>query len=70
MHRQFKMAGVTDTHMKHRMAIEFLTAEEVSPIEIHRHLKSVYGEHTADMSVVGCWVRHFKSGETETADKT
>jgi transposase-like protein len=51
------------------VAIEFLTAKEVSPEEIHRRLSSVSGEHTVNVSTVRCWVRHFKSGETEIDDK-
>jgi hypothetical protein len=35
----------------------FLTFEDVSPIEIQRHLHSVYGEHTVDVNTVRCWVR-------------
>jgi hypothetical protein len=40
-HRQFKMTDVTDTRMKQRVATEFLTAEEVSSIEIRTGLNSV-----------------------------
>jgi hypothetical protein len=47
---------------------EFLNAEEVSLIKIHRHLNSVYGKHTVDVSTVRHWVRHFKSSDTETGD--
>jgi hypothetical protein len=52
-----KMADVIDTCMKHRVVIEFLTAEMVSPIEVCRCLNSVYVEHTVDMSIVRCWVK-------------
>jgi hypothetical protein len=69
MHKQFKMADVIDTYMKQRMVNEFPTSEEVSLLEIHRHLNSVYGEHTVRMSTVRHWVRHFKSGETQMRDK-
>jgi hypothetical protein len=54
VHKQFKMADVTDTH-KQRVMIQFLTAYEVSPVEIHRHLKSVYREHIADVSAARHW---------------
>jgi hypothetical protein len=50
MHKQLKMAYVIDTHMNQTVVIKFLTAEEVNPIEIHRYLNSVYGEHTIDVS--------------------
>jgi hypothetical protein len=49
-HKQFKMADVVDTCIKQSVLTEFLTTEEVSPIEIHRRLNSVYGEHTVDAS--------------------
>jgi hypothetical protein len=57
-----------DTGMRQKVVIEFLTAEEVSPIEIHSHLNSVYGEHTFDVSTVRRWVMHVKSGKTEIGD--
>jgi hypothetical protein len=69
MHMQFKMADVIDTGMKQREVTEFFTAEEVSPTEIHRRLNSAYGKHALDVSAVRCWVRHFKSCETENRDK-
>jgi hypothetical protein len=56
-HRQFKMADVTDTLEKQRVVTEFLTAKEVGPIENHRRLKSVYGEHTVDVTTARRWVR-------------
>jgi DNA-binding sugar fermentation-stimulating protein len=41
--KQIKMAVVIDTRMKQRVVTEFLTAGQVSPIEIRRRLKSVHG---------------------------
>jgi hypothetical protein len=32
------------TRVKQRAVIEFLTAEKVTPTEIHRRLKAVYGD--------------------------
>jgi hypothetical protein len=63
------MADVIDKRMKWRVVTEFLTAEEVIPIEIHRRLSIVYGEHTVGVSAVRLWVGRFKSGETEIGDK-
>ena len=36
----------------HRVVIEFLSAEGYSPIEVHRGLRSVYGEDVTDVSAV------------------
>jgi hypothetical protein len=51
------MADVINTRLKHRVVIEFFTAEKVIPIEIHRRLNSGYGEHTADVSTVRHWLK-------------
>jgi hypothetical protein len=55
-------ADVIHASMKQRVFIEFVTPEEVSPIEIHRCLNSVCWDYTVDVSTVRRWVRHFKSG--------
>jgi hypothetical protein len=34
--------------VKQRAVIKFLTAEKVSPTEIHRRLKAVYGDDAVD----------------------
>jgi transposase len=67
-HKQFKMADVTDARTKHKVATEFLTAEQASPTENHWHLNRVYGERTVNLSTVMLWVRHFKSDEIEDKD--
>ena len=53
---------------KQRAVIEFLTAEQVPPIEIHRRLPAVYGDQCVDVSTVRRWVRRFKDGELGQAD--
>ncbi len=40
--------------------IEFLTAENCAPKEIHGRLKKVYGDETINISNVKCWVRSAK----------
>jgi len=40
--------------------IEFLTAEKVRPIEIHRRMQAVYGDQFVDVSAVRRWVRRLK----------
>jgi hypothetical protein len=41
-----------DAHTSQRVAIEFLTAEGSSGIEIHRRLRSVCGEGAVDVRSV------------------
>jgi hypothetical protein len=53
---------------KQRAVFEFLTAERVSPIEIHRRMQAVYGDQYVDVSTVRLWVRLFKDGELGQAD--
>ena len=40
--------------------IEFLTAEKVSQIEIHRRMQAVYGDQCVDVSTVRRWIRRLK----------
>jgi hypothetical protein len=68
-HKQLKTADVIDTYMKQTVMIQCLTAEKVTPTEIHRNMKRVYGVHSTDVSTVRCWVRHFKSGKIDIGDK-
>ena len=62
------MEEFSDVRFKQRAAIEFLTAEKVPPIEIHRRMQAVYGDQCADVSTVRLWVRRFKDGELGQAD--
>jgi len=38
------MEEFSDVRFKQRAVIEFLTAEKVHPIEIHRRMQAVYGD--------------------------
>ncbi|KAL4126372.1 hypothetical protein QTP88_010594 [Uroleucon formosanum] len=51
---------VLSTKLKQRAVIEFLTAENVNPTDIHRRLKAVYGNKTVDRSTVSRWVSKYK----------
>jgi len=67
------MEEFSDVRFKQRTVIEFLTAEKVPPIEIHRRMQAVYGDQYVDVSTVRRWVRRFKDGELGQAylgDKT
>ena len=67
------MEELSDVRFKQCAVIEFLTAEEVPPTEIHRRMQAVYGDQCVDVSTVRCWVRQFKDGELGQAglsDKT
>ncbi|PNF28779.1 hypothetical protein B7P43_G06451 [Cryptotermes secundus] len=55
--------------MKEKCVIEFLTAEQIVPIDIHRHLLKVYGDNAVDVTTVRRWVVRFNSGENEVHDK-
>ena len=57
------MEEFSDVQIKQRAVIEFLTAEKVPPIEIHRRMQAVYGDQCVDVSTVRCCVRRFKDGE-------
>jgi hypothetical protein len=48
---------------------EFLTAESYSPTEIHRRLRSVYGEDAIDVSSVGHLQQAPTSHCSETGEK-
>lgn len=57
-----KMADV-DVDTKQRMVVEFLTAEEVSPEEIHARLKLVYESDAVDLACVRSWAH--RPGESD-----
>ena len=63
-----KWKEFSDVQFKQRAVIEFLTAEKVSPIEIHRRIQAVYGVQCVDVSTVRRWVRRFNDGELGQAD--
>jgi len=62
------MEEFSDVRFKHRAVTEFLTAEKVTPIEIHRLMHAFYGDQCVDVSAVRRWVRRFKCGELGQAD--
>jgi len=51
------MEEFSGIHFKQRAVFEFLTAEKVPPIEIHRQMQAVYGDRCVDVSTVRRWVR-------------
>ena len=44
--------GGMSTRLKQRAVTEFLSAENVTPAEIHRRLQAVYGEYTVNRTTV------------------
>ena len=62
------MEEFSDVRFKQRAVIEFLTAEKVPPIEIHRRMQAVYGDQCVDVSKVRRCVRRLKDGEFGQAD--
>jgi len=62
------MEEFSDVRIKQHAVIEFLTAEKVPPIKIHRQMQVVYCDQCVDVSTVRRWVRRFKDGELGQAD--
>jgi len=58
----------SDVRFNQRAVIEFLTAEKVPPIEIHRQMQAVYGDQCADVSTVRRCETRFKDGHLGQAD--
>ncbi|PNF18261.1 hypothetical protein B7P43_G16306 [Cryptotermes secundus] len=56
-------SSAMSTRVKQRAVFEFLTAEKVTPTEIHRRLKAVYGDDAVDRSTVNRWVIKFRGCE-------
>jgi len=52
-----EMEEISDVRFKERAVIEFLTAEKVHPVEIHRRMQAVCGDQCVDVSAVRRWVR-------------
>jgi hypothetical protein len=66
------MEACEDVQFKQRAVIEFLTAEKISPVDIHRLKQAVYRGKCVDVSTVIRWVRHFKEeefGDASLCDK-
>ena len=62
------MEEFSDVRFKQCAVIEFLTAEKVPPLEIHRRMQAIFIDQCADVSTVRPWVRRFKDGELGQAD--
>jgi len=45
------------TRLKQRAVTEFLSAENLTPAEIHRRLQAVYGENTVNRTTVNRWAK-------------
>jgi transposase len=56
------------TRLKQRGVIEFLSAENVTPTEIHRCLQAVYGKNTVNRTTVNRWVIKFRECEPGRAN--
>lgn len=52
-----------------RAVIRFLHAKKVSPIEIHRQLKEVYGDNCMSVQHVRKWCREFTEGRKDVHDE-
>jgi len=59
-----KMSSDMDTLMEQRCGIEFLHAEKIALIDIHRHLLNVYGDQTVDVSAVRQGMVHFSNARS------
>ena len=51
--------GGMSTRSKQRAVTEFLSAENVTPVEIHHRLQAVYGENTVHRTTVNRWAIKF-----------
>jgi len=47
---------------------EILSAENVTPAEIHRRLQAVYGENTVNRTTVNRWAIEFRESEPGRAN--
>ena len=56
------------TRLKQLAVTEFLSAENVTPAEIHRRLQAVYGENTVNRNTVNCWTIKFRECEPGRAN--
>ena len=55
--------GGMSTRLKQRAVTEFLSAENVTPAEIHRRLQAVYGENAVNRTTVNHWAIKFRECE-------
>ena len=54
---------MVSTRLKQRAVTEFLSAENVTPAEIHHSLQVVYGENTVNRTTVNRWAIKFRECE-------
>ena len=54
--------------MKQRAVTEFLSAENVTPAEIHRRSQAVYGDNTVNRTTVNLWAIKFRECEPGRAN--
>jgi len=60
--------GGMSTRLKQRAVTEFLSAENVTPAEIHCRLQAVYGENTVNRTIVNRWTIKFRECEPGRAN--
>ena len=60
--------GGMSTRLKQRAVTEFLSAEKVTPAEIHRRLQGVYGEDSVNRTTVNRWAIKFRECEPGRAN--
>jgi len=51
------MEEFSDVRFKQRAVTEFLTGGKMPPIEIHRRMQAIYGDHCVDVSTVRHWMK-------------
>ena len=54
---KWRMSAYMKVQLKQCAVIEFLTAEGIAPIDIHRRMSAVDGEACVDISTIRRWVR-------------
>ena len=60
--------GGMSTRFKQRAVTEFLSAENLTPTEIHRRLQAVCGENTVNRTTVNRWAITFRECEPVSAN--
>ena len=60
--------GGMSTRLKQRAVTEFVSAENVTPAELHRRLQAVYGENTLNRTTVNRWAIKFRECELGRAN--
>ena len=60
--------GGMSTRLKQRAVTEFLSAENVTPAEIHSRLQAMYGADTVNRTTVNLWAIKFRECEPGRAN--